>query len=132
MQDATPSVEDIMREIRKGLESQELTAESQASLDAYPSPYHDLKRATHAAPVMGRCGGSLRGKLCRWMAPLLHPVIEQLDLFHDAILAALKKTAAYFLVLDTLRQQVEALEAKVEKLEKTIDPNTTPPEKESQ
>ena len=88
-----PSVDDIMREIRSGLADTALSEPTLAALDDSRSLPSELRRATESSRVMGRCGGSLRGRLCRLLLPLAWPVVEQLDRFHAAVVAALARLA---------------------------------------
>lgn len=112
-------VETIMHEIRSGLEDTTLSAATAGIAAASLSLQSDLRKSAETAGVLGRCGGSIRGRLCLLLAPLARPVIEQLDLFHAATVSTLSKlagladdhVAAIQKTVD-LERRVQALEAK--------------------
>lgn len=92
-----------MQEVRQGLSDLDMPASRQITLAISDSSF-GLRKAHTYASVMGRCGGSLRGKLCKLSAPLARPVIEQLDLFHSSILQTLEQMQQH---ISDLERQIQ-------------------------
>ncbi len=116
MDSELPAVEAIMEEIRRGLADTTLS-NATAAAAAVGSLTGDLRQASSTAGVLGRCGGSLRGRICRLLAPLALPVVEQLDLFHAAVVAALSRLAGQTAEQDAATARMEDLERRLSALE---------------
>ncbi len=127
MQEQLPSVETIMEEIRSGLAGVMLSEETEAAAVA-GSLGSDVCQAASAAGVLGRCGGSLRGRFCRLLAPFAHPVIEQLDLFHAAVVRALTRLEGESTDSNGMISRVDAIERRLMTLEKEMHRGKDPTE----
>jgi hypothetical protein len=119
MDEPLPAVDAIMNEIRRGLEDTSLSDATAAAIAANCSLQADIRKAAATAGVLGRCGGSLRGRVCRLLAPLALPVIEQLDLFHAAAVSVLSSFAglsndhaATAIRVGEIERRLQTLEAK--------------------
>ena len=110
------NVEAIMHEIRSGLEDTVLS-EATASAAADSSLQSDLRQVAESATVLGRCGGSLRGRLCRLLAKPARPVVEQLDLFHSAVCATLGKLTEGHKTQQVTDRKIAELEHRLQALE---------------
>lgn len=117
MQTNVPSVETIMNEIRSGLDDTTLSDATLAAAESGRSIQSELCKAAGAASLLGRCGGSLRGRLCRLLAVPAKPVVEQLDLFHAAVCAALGKLAEHSAGQTRIGQRVDEIERRLQALE---------------
>lgn len=117
MDNEQPRVESIMREIRSGLDDISLSNTTRANLAGKQSLQAELRKLTETAPVLGRCGGSIRGKICKRLAYLALPVIEQLDLFHAATRNVLSKLANIANESTDTARKLAELEARIKKLE---------------
>jgi len=117
MQTNVPSVETIMNEIRSGLDDTMLSDSTIAASESGRTLQSELRKAAGAAALLGRCGGSLRGRLCRLLAAPARPVVEQLDLFHAAVCGALGKLAEHSTGQTRIGQKVDALEKRLLELE---------------
>ncbi len=110
-----PDVEKIISELREGLN------DPTPPLDAHPETgprkklKSSLRKASETADVLGRSGGSLRGKVCKILAYFGWPVVEQLNLHHKAVVNALNQLHTY---------QKEELEKRIEVLEQEIKKRT--------
>jgi hypothetical protein len=113
-----PDVEAIIQELREGMADIESSHPSDPEAAVRRELRASLRKATETADVLGRCGGSLRGKLCKLLAFIVFPVVEQLNMHHVAVVAALPRFR------DTRSQDApgsnEALEARIQKLEDAI------------
>ncbi len=110
-------VDQIMREIRSGLANTSLSETALAAIVGNASAQAELRKAADTASVLGRCGGSLRGKLCTRIAPLVRPVIEQLDLFHAAVMNTLNRLAGEAAISAETTRKVSELETRLTRLE---------------
>lgn len=117
MQTNVPSVETIMNEIRSGLDDTTLSDATMAAAESGRSIQADLRKASGTASPLGRCGGSLRGRLCRLLAVPAKPVVEQLDLFHAAVCGALGKLVEHSAGQARIGKKVEELEKRLQALE---------------
>jgi len=117
MQTEVPSVETIMNEIRSGLENSLLSETAVAAAAAGSSLQSDLRNIAESASVLGRCGGSRRGRLCRLLASPARPVVEQLDRFHDAVCSALGNLAGRCGEQTETARKVADLERRLQVLE---------------
>jgi len=117
MQTNEPSVETIMNEIRSGLDDTTLSDTTIAAAESGRTLQSELRKAAGAAALLGRCGGSLRGRLCRLLAAPARPVVEQLDLFHAAVCGALGKLTEHSAGQTRIGQKVEELEKRLQALE---------------
>jgi len=84
-----PDVEAIIAELRQGLDDSAVHAPQTLRDAAHRQLRSSLRKASETADVLGRCGGSMRGKLCKLLAVLAWPVVEQLNLHHSAVVGAL-------------------------------------------
>ncbi len=114
-----PTAADIMEEVRQGLADTSLSDATQANLAQNTSLQSHLRQAHEHAPVLGRSGGSLRGKCCRLLAPLAKPVIEQLDLFHHTVLRVIELVAG---TQAEAKSKLQNLEERLQKLESKEQP----------
>jgi len=87
--DTTPNVNAIIQELREGMGDTEPLQTAGVSGGARRELKASLRKANETVDVLGRCGGSLRGKLCLQLARLALPVVEQLNAYHAATVAAL-------------------------------------------
>ena len=109
-----PSATEIMEEVRQGLSDTTLSDATTGKI-ARSSDLPNAMRQAHAhAPVLGRCDGSLRGKCCKMLAPMMKPITEQLNLFHNAVLKALEHFTGTQPETDA---RIRDLEARLQKLE---------------
>ena len=120
---ASPIAAEIMQEIRQGLSDTTLSDATLAKLSQSAGLQSDLRKAHEHAPVLGRCGGSIRGKCCNLFAPLLKPVIEQLDLYHNAIIRTLEHIAG---TQSDTHARLENLELRLQELEAREPPAGIP------
>ena len=121
MQD-NPTVEDIMAEIRQGLSDTDLSPATQRHLASLGGLQDSLRQAYTTASLLGRCGGSLRGRLCKLLAPLARPVIEQIDLFHAAIVRSLETIASQSSGNADTKERLAALEQRLAHIESQAHP----------
>lgn len=112
-----PSVADIMHEVRQGLSDNELSEETRTKAEQAAGIQASLRQAHEHAPILGRCGGSMSGRLCKCLSPLAKPVIEQINLFHRATLRILEQLAATSASQATDHAKIEALEQRLRELE---------------
>lgn len=117
MQSNISTVETIMREIRSGLEDTTLSETTARAAAADSSLQGELRKAAASTSLLGRCGGSLRGRVCRLLAKPARPVVEQIDLFHSAVCAALGKLAECRGAQQETEQKVVELEKRLQALE---------------
>jgi len=113
MEDKTekPDVESIIAELRRGMDNTDLPPDSPPDTGPRKKLKSSLRKAAETADVMGRTGGSLRGKLCRLLSWFAVPLIEQINLHNKAVLDALNQIHNY---------QKEDLEMRIEKLKAEI------------
>jgi hypothetical protein len=112
-----PGVCEIMEEIKRGLEDTSLSEATRALAEEVVLKKAALRQAHAYAPVLGRCGGSLSGRLCTWLKPLAKPVLEQIDLFHGAVLGLLEKLVTDNADAAELKLKVQELEKRLRQLE---------------
>lgn len=110
--DKKPDVEAIIAELRCGLDDTTPFAENHP--DAERQLKAVLRRANAAVDVLGRCGGSLRGRLCKLLARFALPVVEQQNAHNSAITTALNQISSD--QLQQLKDRITALEAEVKTL----------------
>jgi hypothetical protein len=84
-----PNVEKIIDSIKKGLEDNSPFDETQHKMDSHQKIKASLRKAAESAEVLGRCNGSLRGKLCKKLAWVAKPVVEQINLHNTAVIKSL-------------------------------------------
>jgi hypothetical protein len=113
-----PDVNAIMEEVRRGMQDNDVPRPDDAGEADRRELRASLRRATETASVLGRCGGSMRGKLCKLLAPLALPVLEQLNLHHAAVVAALKHIRRPGEGADSVEARLAKLEAEVEALKR--------------
>ncbi len=114
-----PTAADIMEEVRQGLNGISLSDASRAHLEQHAGVQNHLRQTHEYSAVLGRCGGSLRGKGCKLLAPIIKPVIEQLDLFHHAVIRTLEQVAG---IQSDTRAKMENIEARLQALESKEPP----------
>ena len=122
MQNNTPeSVAALVNEIRSGLDDTTLSDATKAAADtATGSIQHDLQKLAQTASLLGRCGGSLRGRLCLLLSRIARPVVEQVDLFHAAVSSTLVKLAEQSREATGTARKVDALERRIKALESRL------------
>jgi len=81
-------------------------------MDALQKLKSSLRKAAESAEVLGRCNGSLRGSICKKLAWLAKPVVEQIDMHNAAVIKALN------LLNET---QAEIFEERIKKAEAEIE-----------
>lgn len=113
-----PDVDAIMEEVRRGLQDNEVSRPDDADEADRRELRASLRRATETASVLGRCGGSMRGKLCKLLAPLALPVLEQLNLHHAAVVTALKHIRRSGDGADSIEERLAKLETEIEALKR--------------
>ena len=117
-----PDVETIIKEIRQGMADTESSSPSDPEEARLRGLRGSLRKATETSDVLGRCGGSIRGKLCQALAPVLLPVVEQLNMHHAAVVAALNQLRGdQSQTPPPSASTIEALEARIRELEKTVE-----------
>jgi hypothetical protein len=121
MQD-NPTVAEIMEEVRQGLADTAISDATQVQAHQLASIQDTLRQAHAHASVLGRCGGSLRGRVCRMAAPLARPIIEQIDLFHAAIVRCLETTASQSAETSETKKRLAALEHRLAQIESQEQP----------
>lgn len=112
-----------MLEVRQGLADTSLSDAARAQAAQWADDQALCQQLHAHASVLGRCGGSLRGRLCRWLAPLVKPVIEQIDLFHAALVRLLEARGAEAEVQEKTRTKVAELEQRLHALEEQAKRN---------
>jgi hypothetical protein len=119
---AKPDVVAIVQELRRGMADAEPLQPTDPRTIASRGLNTSLRKATETGDVLGRCGGSLRGKLCSRLAFWALPVIEQLNIHHGAVIAALNhiRDAETERAAEEKLRKVEPLEARIRKLEDDI------------
>ena len=108
-----PDVDAIMADLRRGMQDNDVPRPDDSEEANRRELRASLRKATETASVLGRCGGSLRGKLCKLLAPLALPVVEQLNLHNSAVVTALGQ-------IQESRKKIEAMEARIKDLEAEI------------
>lgn len=117
MQSNVSTVETIMNEIRSGIEDTTLSEATMAAAASSGNLQAELRKAAETTHLLGRCGGSMRGRLCRLFAGPAKPVVEQLDLFHAAVCGALGKLAESCSAQVKTERKVAELEKRLQALE---------------
>ncbi len=115
-----PDVEAIVQELRQGMHDNSVSRPDNSEEADRRDLRASLRRAADTANLLGRCGGSLRGKLCKFLAPLALPVVEQLNLHHGAVVTALQHIREPRQTADTTETRLEKLEAEIEALKREI------------
>jgi len=105
--ESQPDIETIMQEIRDGLSQSSLSPETRSAAAELASIRTSLEKMSVTAPLLGRCEGSVRGRLCKAASPLALPVTEQIDLFHEATLQTLRLLAGAIENVETRLQRLE-------------------------
>ncbi len=106
-----PDIEKIIGNLRQGMDDVTPLQNSHPEMGNQQKLNSSLRKATETADILGRCGGSLRGKLCKLLARIALPVVEQINMHHSAVIDALASTH---------KIQKEDLEARITKLEEEI------------
>jgi hypothetical protein len=109
-----PDVEKIVDSIRQGLEDNSHFDESQHKMDALQKLKSSLRKAAASAEVLGRCDGSMRGKICKKLAWFAKPVVEQMDMHNAAVIKTLNmlnETQS-----EIYEERIKRLEAEIESL----------------
>ena len=117
MQTTVPSVDAIMEEIRQGLEDTFISEATSLAVASGSSLQTELRKAAATNSLLGRCGGSMRGRLCQLLARPAKPVVEQINLFHAAVCGALGKLAESYRAQVVTEQKVAELEKRLHALE---------------
>lgn len=107
-----PDVEKIVETLRQGMDNTTPLQDSHPEMGSQQKLNSSLRKATETADVLGRCGGSLRGKLCKQLARIALPVVEQINMHHSAVIDALANTH---------KIQKDDLEARISKLEEEVN-----------
>ena len=107
-----PDVEQIVAELREGMRDAAPPAEFHPETGPRKKLKSSLRKASETADVLGRSGGSLRGKVCKLLAWFGLPVVEQLNLHHKAVVDALNQLHAY---------QKDELERRIADLENSLN-----------
>ena len=84
-----PNVESIIQELRQGMDDITPVTSSASAASERRQLQGDLRKANESSDVLGRCGGSVRGRLCLQLARFVLPIVEQLNAHHAAVVAAL-------------------------------------------
>ena len=108
-----PNVEEIIAELQRGMDNTALPLDSHPDSGPRKKMQSCLRKASETADVMGRTGGSLRGKLCRMLSWFAWPVIEQINLHNKAVLDTLNRLYAY--QKEELEPRIAALEEQLKK-----------------
>jgi len=113
-----PNVEQIISSLRQGMDDTTPFDETLHTTNAQQKLKFHLRKAAESANTLGRCDGSLRGRLCKKLAYIALPVIEQLDIYHNAVINALKliNTSQTNILEDRickLEEEIEALKTKI-------------------
>ena len=112
-----PTAADIMAEVRQGLADTTLSDATRAQAERLGGQQTSLRQAHEYAPVLGRCGGSFSGRVCRWLRPLAKPVIEQIDLFHQTVIRMLQQLVADSATNAETRTRLQDLEQRLQQIE---------------
>ena len=107
-----PDVEQIISTLRQGMDDTTPLQDSHPEMRAELKLKSGLRRAAETADILGRCGGSLRGRICRQLARIALPVVEQINLHHNAVVDSLNGMH---------ESQKNDLEARISKLEQEIE-----------
>ncbi len=107
-----PNIEEIIGNLRQGMDDTTPLQDSHPEMGNQQKLNSCLRKATETADILGRCGGSLRGKLCKQLARLALPVVEQINMHHSAVIDSLNTTHSI---------QKEDLENRISKLEIEIN-----------
>lgn len=111
-----PDVEEIINSLREGMENITPLQDSHPEMGSQQKLNSSLRKASETSDILGRCGGSLRGKFCKAIARLALPVVEQINLHHSAVLDAL--TSSNEVQKENLKAHIQKLEQEVEALKK--------------
>jgi hypothetical protein len=85
------NVDAIIQELRSGMDDAAPLSASVSGASERRKLQGGLRKANASIDVLGRCGGSLRGRLCLQLARLALPVVEQLNAHHAAVVAVLSQ-----------------------------------------
>lgn len=102
-----PTPETIIAEIRQGLQDNTLSDATQSNSQSVMQTQQALRKLAASTDVLGRCQGSLRGRLCLKAAHLTLPIVEQINAF----------TTTTHQILTHMEDQVTSLTQRVEQLE---------------
>jgi len=105
-----------MEEVRQGMQDTDMPRPDDSDEADRRELRASLRKATETASVLGRCSGSMRGKLCKLLAPLALPVVEQLNLHHAAVVTALKHIRRPGTDAEDIEERLSRLEAEIEAL----------------
>jgi hypothetical protein len=84
-----PNVDAIIQDLRSGMDDVTPLSASVSGASERRKLLGGVRKANASIDVLGRCGGSLRGRLCLQVARLALPVVEQLNAHHAAVVAVL-------------------------------------------
>ena len=115
-----PDVEAIVQELRGGMQDNAMSHPEDSDEANRCGLRASLRQAANTANVLGRCGGSLRGKFCKCLAPLVLPVVEQLNLHHGAVVTTLQHIHDPKEHADKTEARISKLEAEIEALKQEI------------
>jgi hypothetical protein len=120
--DTLPDVEAIVRKLRQGMDDTKPLAPLGPATAGRRELSSSLRKAAETSDVLGRCGGSIRGKLCKMLAFLVFPVIEQLNMHHGAVVSALNhvRDSRADAEEGSQTERVQRLEARIDRLEAEI------------
>ncbi len=105
-----PNVESIIHELRQGMD--DITPVKYSGVGA-------IRKANETSDVLGRCGGSLRGKLCLLLSRFIFlPVVEQLNAHHASIVSALRQLQSELQSVDP--EESVSAEERIAKLESEL------------
>jgi len=107
-----PDVKKIISMLRQGMEDITPLHNSHPEMGNQHKLNASLRNATETSEVLGRCGGSMRGKLCKLLARIGLPVVEQINMHNTAIIKSLN-------LINNAQQ--ETLETRIVKLESEIE-----------
>lgn len=111
-----PDVDAIVQNLRTGMDDTETLPSNDPQSTLRCELRGALRQANATADTLGRCGGSLRGKLCNQLARIALPVVEQLNRHHAAVVTALTRLADTHDTTAKLEIRLAELEAELQTL----------------
>jgi uncharacterized small protein (DUF1192 family) len=102
----------IVAELRRGMDDTTPFADNHPGQAGEISAA--LRKASASSDVLGRCGGSLRGKLCKLLAKFALPVVEQINTHNSAVTDALNQISNT--QIQQLEERIATLEQELQKL----------------
>jgi len=109
-----PDIEEIIGDLRQGMDDTTLLQDSHPEMGNQQKLNSSLRKASETADILGRCGGSLRGKLCKLLARIALPVVEQINMHHSAVVDSLN--AAHNIQKEDLENRISKLETETKEL----------------